>query len=137
MLRLLASPGVSAPQAWVALFGRSRLVIFGETILNRQPDQSALAEPGSDQGRQSFDNLGPPRGRVASTVIEEPGAAASIIRPMIEVPPTVSLQRRTHRTSASNFSTVCTNLADARGVQAFLVADGQNTDDGPRRAPVL
>ena len=50
---------------------------------------------------------------VASTVIEVPGEAASIIRPMIEVPPTVSPPRMT-RTSASNFSTSCTNFADAR-----------------------
>src|SRR5487761_311371 len=57
---------------------------------------------------------------VAATVIDVPGAAASIIRPMIEVPPTLSLQRVT-RTSASNFSTVCTNLADARACRPFLL----------------
>ena len=47
-----------------------------------------------------------------------PQAAASDIRPMIEVPPTVSLQRVT-RTSASNFSTVWTNLAEARACSPF------------------
>ena len=52
-------------------------------------------------------------GPLASTVIVVPGPAASIIRPMIEVPPTVSSPRCTF-TSASNFSTVCTNFAEAR-----------------------
>jgi hypothetical protein len=39
---------------------------------------------------------------------------------MTEVPPTVSLPRFTF-TSASNFSTVCTNLADARACRPFLL----------------
>src|SRR6516164_3833144 len=59
-------------------------------------------------------------GPVAVIVIEVPGAAASIISPMIEVPPTVSWPRVT-RTSASNFSTVCTNLAEARACRPFLL----------------
>ncbi len=50
---------------------------------------------------------------LALTEMDVPGAAASIIRPMIEVPPTVSPARVTV-TSASNFSTVWTNFAEAR-----------------------
>src|SRR5262245_46242146 len=42
------------------------------------------------------------------------------MRPMIEVPPTVSWPRFTF-TSASNFSTVCTNLAEARACRPFLL----------------
>src|SRR4029450_3432959 len=57
---------------------------------------------------------------LASTVIVVPGPAASIMRPMIEVPPTVSWPRLTF-TSASNFSTVCTNLAEARACRPFLL----------------
>ena len=59
----------------------------------------------------------------ASTEISVPGAAASIIRPMIEVPPTVSPQRVT-RTSASKRSTVCTNLAEARACRPFWLMIG-------------
>src|SRR5205085_7794554 len=44
-------------------------------------------------------------GPIAVTVIEVPIPAASIIRPMIESPPTLSSLRET-RTVASNFSTV-------------------------------
>src|SRR5262249_38531459 len=57
---------------------------------------------------------------LASTVIVVPGPAASIISPMIEVPPTTSWPRLTF-TSASNFSTVCTNFADARACNPFLL----------------
>ena len=38
----------------------------------------------------------------------------------MEVPPTTSLPRFTF-TSASNFSTICTNLADARACKPFLL----------------
>ena len=49
-----------------------------------------------------------------------PVPAASIIRPMIDVPPTVSLPRVT-QTSASNFSTSWTNFADARACRPRLL----------------
>src|SRR3954464_6166708 len=42
---------------------------------------------------------------------------------MIEVPPTVSWPRVTV-TSESNFSTVCTNLAEARACRPFLLTIG-------------
>src|ERR1700726_327863 len=57
---------------------------------------------------------------VASTVMVVPGPAPSIMSPMIEVPPTTSCPRLT-LTSASNFSTVCTNLADARACNPLLL----------------
>src|SRR5262249_8582382 len=57
---------------------------------------------------------------LASTVMVVPGPAESIISPMIEVPPTTSWPRLTF-TSASNFSTVCTNLAEARACNPFLL----------------
>src|SRR6185503_18317257 len=57
-------------------------------------------------------------GPVAVTVIEVPIPAASIIRPMIESPPTLSALRET-LTVASNFSTSCTNFADARACRPF------------------
>src|SRR5262249_46036132 len=57
---------------------------------------------------------------LASTVIVVPGPAASIISPMIEVPPTTSWPRFTF-TSASNFSTICTNFAEARACKPFLL----------------
>src|SRR5262245_29034979 len=59
-------------------------------------------------------------GPLASTVIVVPGPAASIIRPMIEVPPTTSWPRLTF-TSQSNLSTVCTNFAEARACNPFLL----------------
>src|SRR5262245_52033533 len=57
---------------------------------------------------------------LASTVIVVPRPAASIISPMIEVPPTTSWPRFTF-TSASNFSTICTNFAEARACKPFLL----------------
>src|SRR4029077_6838324 len=59
-------------------------------------------------------------GPFAETTTEVPGPAASIIRPMIEVPPTVSLPRVT-QTSALNFSTICTNFAEARACRPRLL----------------
>ena len=57
---------------------------------------------------------------VASTVMVAPGPAPSIMSPMIEVPPTTSCPRLTF-TSASNFSTICTNFADARACNPLLL----------------
>src|SRR4029077_12807595 len=77
---------------------------------------------------------------VASTVMVVPGDAASIIRPMIEVPPTTSLPRMT-RTAASNFSTVCTKRAEARACRPFLLQMVSTRTTAPSRnggvSPVL
>src|SRR6516164_10251271 len=59
-------------------------------------------------------------GPVAETLIVVPGPAASIISPMIEVPPTVSLPRVT-QTSALKRSTIWTNFADARACSPRLL----------------
>src|ERR1700709_509645 len=62
-------------------------------------------------------------GPVAETVMVVPGPAESIIRPMIEVPPTVSPPRVT-RISASNCSTILTNFAEARACRPRLLMMG-------------
>src|SRR6186713_292784 len=59
-------------------------------------------------------------GPIAETTTEVPGPAASIINPMIEVPPTVSLPRVT-QTSALKRSTIWTNLAEARACRPRLL----------------
>ena len=65
-----------------------------------------------------------------------PVAAPSIISPMIEVPPTVSLPRVT-RTAASKRSTVWHEFRRGAGVQAFFVDDLQDPDDGVCRVAAL
>ena len=85
--------------------GLRRLFLFGEASAHER--------------RQRLDHLG----RLLPARFDgdrRAGPAASIIRPMIEVPPTTSLPRLTF-TSASNFSTVCTNLAEARACKPFLL----------------
>src|ERR1700694_1640910 len=62
-------------------------------------------------------------GPIAETVMDVPGPADSIISPMIEVPPTVSLPFVT-QTSALKRSTICTNLADARACRPRLLMMG-------------
>ena len=59
-----------------------------------------------------------------------PGPADSIISPMIEVPPTVSLPRVT-QTSALKRSTICTNFADARACRPRLLMMGSSRDIAP------
>src|SRR5262245_25021963 len=62
-------------------------------------------------------------GPVAETITLEPGPADSIINPMIELPPTVSLLRVTVM-SALKRSTICTNFADARACRPRLLVMG-------------
>src|ERR1700726_4649018 len=62
-------------------------------------------------------------GPVAETTIEVPGPADSIISPMMEVPPTVSLPFVTHP-SALKRSTIWTNFAEARACRPRLLMMG-------------
>jgi len=55
--------------------------------------------------------------------MDVPGPAESIIRPMMEVPPTVSPPRVT-QTSASKRSTVWNEFCRSAGVKAAFVDDG-------------
>ena len=59
-----------------------------------------------------------------------PGPADSIISPMIEVPPTVSLPRVT-QTSALKRSTIWTNFAEARACRPRLLMIGSSREIAP------
>ena len=69
-------------------------------------------------------------GPIAETTMEVPGPADSIISPMIEVPPTVSLPLVT-QTSALKRSTICTNFAEARACRPRLLMMGSSRDTAP------
>src|ERR1700726_471463 len=69
-------------------------------------------------------------GPVAETTIEVPGPADSIISPMMEVPPTVSLPFVT-QTSALTGSTVWANCAEARAGRPRLLMMGISRDTAP------
>src|SRR5690242_16868761 len=69
---------------------------------------------------QRFDMASIASEPLALMVISVPGPAASIIRPMIDVAPTVSLTRVTV-TEDLYFSAICTNLAEARACRPFLL----------------
>ena len=81
-------------------------------------------------------------GPSASMEITEPGLAASIISPMIDVPPTVCPSRAT-RTVASKLSAHFTNLAEARACSPLrlrIVTSAQGLflfNTGLRSAPPL
>ena len=62
-----------------------------------------------------------------------PGPADSIISPMIELPPTVSLPRVTV-ISALNCSTILTNFADARACRPRLLMMGISLTTAPDEA---
>src|SRR6476646_9186892 len=69
-------------------------------------------------------------GPAAETMMVVPGPADSIIKPMIEVPPTVSLPRVT-QTSALKRSTIWTNFAEARACRPRLLMIGISRDIAP------
>src|SRR6185437_14112091 len=69
-------------------------------------------------------------GPSAETIIVVPGAAASIISPMIERPPTVSLPRVT-QTSEMKRSTVWTNFAEARACSPRLLMIRSSLETAP------
>src|ERR1700678_1201925 len=106
-----------------------------QPILNRQLDQSTSPNRESMSAAKASTTSAASR-PVASTLIDVPGAAESIIKPMIEVPPTVSQcsPQRLTRTSASNFSTVWTNLAEARACRPFLLQITKTRETAPSGA---
>src|ERR1700736_5628277 len=74
-------------------------------------------------------------GPIAETTIDVPGPAASIIRPMIEVPPTVSPPRVT-QTCALKRSTAWTNFAEARAFRPRLLMIRSSLEIAPAGTPV-